>query len=346
VGKEDVTLKIVFVYNLKTSWTEKDLKILASRHEVKEIYFKKRIQDLFMIIKCVWWSELVFCWLGNGTTFLGMVFKKLFRKNGIVIAGGDDVVNMPEINYGAMRKGIKNRIRRWVCRSAFRYSDRVLAVSKATLNDAIKNAHVNPTKVFLLYHGFKVMDDSSVLNKRDDLVITVGAVTRDHLKRKGLETFVKSAFYIPNVLFVLIGAWRDDSVCYLKKIAPPNVKFTGYIAESELDRYMKKAKVFVQVSAHEGFGASLTEAMLYGCIPVVTNRYAIPEVVGDCGIYVPYNNPKATAKAIQKALGEDSDFGEFARERIKELFPLEKRRMGLIDHVKQVAKDEARGSYR
>ncbi|MHA1664403.1 MAG: hypothetical protein ACTSVW_01050 [Candidatus Njordarchaeales archaeon] len=38
------------------------------------------------------------------------------------------------------------------------------------------------------------------------------------------------------------------------------------------------------------------------CVPVVTRRYALPEVVGDTGFYVPYYDPKSTAEAIKKAL--------------------------------------------
>ena len=96
-------------------------------------------------------------------------------------------------------------------------------------------------------------------------------------------------------------------------------------------KYYQRAKVYVQVSAHEGFGCSLAEAMLCECVPVVTNKGAIPEVVGDTGFYVPYGDLKATAEAIKEAL--KSDRGKEARERIKRMFPVEKREEKLVSLI-------------
>jgi len=73
---------------------------------------------------------------------------------------------------------------------------------------------------------------------------------------------------------------------------------------------------------------SLAEAMLCKCVPVVTNRGAIPEVVGDTGFYVPYGDPKATAEGINKAL--NSNLGKQARQRILTHFPVQKREEELL----------------
>ena len=107
--------------------------------------------------------------------------------------------------------------------------------------------------------------------------------------------------------------------------------------------YYQKAKVYCQLSAHESFGVALAEAMFRCCVPVVTRRYALPEVVDDTGFYVPYNNPKATAEAIRKAL--ESDKGIKARERVKKYFSLRARERKLVteilDLMKIVRKEQA-----
>jgi len=95
--------------------------------------------------------------------------------------------------------------------------------------------------------------------------------------------------------------------------------------------YYQKAKVYCQLSAHESFGVALAEAMSCCCVPVVTRRYALPEVVGDAGFYVPYNDPKATAEAIRKAL--KSNKGRKARERIKKYFSIKTREKRLIEEI-------------
>ena len=95
--------------------------------------------------------------------------------------------------------------------------------------------------------------------------------------------------------------------------------------------------MYVQVSAHEGFGVAVAESMLCGCIPVVTPRYALPEVVGDCGFYVPYGDEKATAEAIKKALDAPDELGKKARERIKKLFSMERREKELVDLIEGIS---------
>jgi glycosyltransferase involved in cell wall biosynthesis len=59
------------------------------------------------------------------------------------------------------------------------------------------------------------------------------------------------------------------------------------------------------------------------CVPVVTERGALPEVVGDAGVLVPYGDAEATAAAISEAL--QSDKGKAARTRVEKEFSLQKR---------------------
>jgi len=73
------------------------------------------------------------------------------------------------------------------------------------------------------------------------------------------------------------------------------------------------------------------KAMLCECVPVVTDRGALPEVVGDVGFHVPYGDSKATAAAISKAL--NCDKGKEARERIKRVFPQQKGETKLIMEI-------------
>jgi glycosyltransferase involved in cell wall biosynthesis len=63
--------------------------------------------------------------------------------------------------------------------------------------------------------------------------------------------------------------------------------------------------------------------MLCECVPVVTRKGALPEVVGDSGFYVEYGNVEETTKAIGEALG--SELRKKARSRIETNFPLKRR---------------------
>ena len=145
-----------------------------------------------------------------------------------------------------------------------------------------------------------------------------------------------AASHFPDVPFVLIGRWsHDGAIEFLKKIATPNVRFTGFLSDIELKQYLVRAKVYAQLSYHEAFGCALAEAMLHECVPVVTNQYALPEVVGDSGYLVPFGNIPKTVDAIRNAL-TDTDSGKKARQRISHNFPLEKRRRELVSVIENL----------
>lgn len=69
----------------------------------------------------------------------------------------------------------------------------------------------------------------------------------------------------------------------------------------------------------------------------------MPEVVGDCRIYVDELTPKELANKIKEALALSEDWGKRARERIVTLFPLEKRRENLLKAVDSSRNEERNG---
>ena len=82
----------------------------------------------------------------------------------------------------------------------------------------------------------------------------------------------------------------------------------------------------MQASRHEGFGLAVAEAMLAGCVPVVMNVTAMPEVVGDAGVLIESQEPADIADGMRRALELGPDAAARARERILSAFPMESRR--------------------
>jgi glycosyltransferase involved in cell wall biosynthesis len=74
---------------------------------------------------------------------------------------------------------------------------------------------------------------------------------------------------------------------------------------------------------------SVAEAMLAGCIPIVSRNGALPEVVGDTGVYLRSNSPLDITLAIRQALKFDDIARQRAREQIITHFPLERRAQAL-----------------
>src|SRR5439155_19006252 len=104
--------------------------------------------------------------------------------------------------------------------------------------------------------------------------------------------------------FYVIGKALDESVVLLKRDAPSNVTFTGWLEEREMVERLRNASVYVQASLHEGFGSALAQAMLCECVPVVTRAGALPEVVGPAGMYIPTNSPADIASGVPAALSD------------------------------------------
>ena len=141
---------------------------------------------------------------------------------------------------------------------------------------------------------------------------------------------------MPDIKFVQIGALRIDVAAKYGKPLPPNLTLVGEVPYARLGEYLASSKVYLQLSRHESFGCSVAEAMLFRCIPVVTNATALPEVVGDCGITITSLDPRAVSEAIARALALGSEEGERARQRILSHFSLGQRRDALLQIIDEV----------
>ena len=97
--------------------------------------------------------------------------------------------------------------------------------------------------------------------------------------------------------FVFVGplARRRDRGAP-RALAGDNVEFTGWLSDEDLHAIYRRASVYVQASRHEGFGLAVAEAMLAGCVPVVMNVTAMPEVVGDAGILIDSQRPRGRGR--------------------------------------------------
>ena len=85
--------------------------------------------------------------------------------------------------------------------------------------------------------------------------------------------------------------------------------------------------------------------MLCGALPVITSAGAMPEVVGDTGVVVASQDPDEIAAGIHRALAMGPSAGRRARERVLELFTIDRRRKlihGLVEQAEGGAPIDAR----
>lgn len=323
--------KILFAYSSLQSFVQGDLEILQKHFNVKKIKVKTFLVprrntnplEFLRLFKGILWCDIAFSWWATLNAFFIVLFCKFLRKKSVIVVGGYEVAYVPEINYGELL----SRLGRLEVRYILKNASKIFAVSKSSMKEILR--FTRPKNLRLVYNGVDTTKFSPS-SKKQNLAITVGAISNPTIDKKRFDTLVRAAAYLPNVQFVLIGKY-DDSIKRLKEMAGFNVTFTGYLSNEQLISYYKKAKVYCQLSAQESFGVALAEAMACCCVPVITHLYSLPEVVGDTGYYVPYNNPEATADAITNAL--KSDKGQRARERMQKYFSLEAREKKLVKEI-------------
>lgn len=91
--------------------------------------------------------------------------------------------------------------------------------------------------------------------------------------------------------------------------AVPGLRLLGHVDDAALPGLYAGAEAFVLPSVYEGFGLTALEAMACGTPTVVSDRTALPEVVGDAGILVNPDEPWEIADAVTRAIG-DRELGE------------------------------------
>jgi glycosyltransferase involved in cell wall biosynthesis len=319
-------VRLLYVHSRKASFVAIDRDILAERFEIEDLYQPGRAPNLPKVVRGVLQADVVFGWFASWHTFLPVTLAWLLRKPSVMVIGGFDTANMPDIGYGHQRGGLRQQASRWI----FRRATRLITNSIYSLGEIERNTRVPPDRVTVVHHG--VPDPfGDEPDTKERAALTVGAIDRTTLVQKGQLPFVQAARELPDVRFVFAGKWLDDhAVDELRAVAPPNVELTGWLSDDDLHAAYRRAAVYVQASRHEGFGLAVAEAMLAGCVPVVMNVTAMPEVVGDAGVLIESQEPAAVADGISRALAMGPDAAGRARERILTTFPMESRRDGIL----------------
>ncbi len=324
-------MRLLYVHSRKASFIAIDREILAERFEIEDLYQPGRVPNVPRLVRGVLRADLVFGWFASWHTFFPVTLAWLLRKPSVMVIGGFDTANMPDIGYGHQRGGLRRHASRWI----FRRATRLITHSNYTLGEIERNTPVPPERVTVVHLG--VPDPfGEDPGAKDRVALTVGAIDRTTLVQKGQLPFVQAARELSDVRFVFAGKWLDDAVEELRAAAPPNVVLTGWLSDGDLNAAYRSAAVYVQASRHEGFGLAVAEAMLAGCVPVVMNVTAMPEVVGDAGVLIESQEPAAVADGVRRALEMGPEAAGRARARILAAFPMESRRnaiLGVVDEA-------------
>ena len=182
----------------------------------------------------------------------------------------------------------------------------IIAVSKTTKKDIVKNYGIDETKINVIYNGYEKMSNKLKIpfdfaQGKEKFILFVGTIQ----PRKNLEVLVDafSKFSQTNKDFrlVIVGkkGWLYESIFKKVKMTKLEKKiiFTDYVTDSELIKYYKNAFCLVLPSLYEGFGIPVLEAMSYDCPTIVSMTSSLLEVGGDASLYF---DPKNSDDLLEK----------------------------------------------
>jgi alpha-1,3-rhamnosyl/mannosyltransferase len=96
--------------------------------------------------------------------------------------------------------------------------------------------------------------------------------------------------------------------------ASGHVRFLSAVAQEDLPSLYAGAAAFIFASLYEGFGLPPLEAMASGTPVLVSQRAALPEVVGDAAVMLDPRQAQLTAQRVE-ALLDDPASAAALRER-------------------------------
>lgn len=183
-------------------------------------------------------------------------------------------------------------------RAAIDRANHIICVSETTRRDLARLYDIDPARVSVVHLGYSLTSEMREINdekvpsrEQRPSLLYVGA--RSGYKNFGtlLTAFSSSPILQEFELIVYGGSpLLPDEWQEIKRLGIANrVRFESGSDRDLAERY-RAATAFVYPSKYEGFGIPPLEAMSQGCPVVCSNAGAIPEVVGDAGVYFDPNN--------------------------------------------------------
>lgn len=205
---------------------------------------------------------------------------------------------------------LKSRLFLWIEKALARCTDRIVCISEAERDSALRNGITGDEKLDVILNGIDIEAIEKAVPKERKLLgipeeaYLVGMVGRIS-PQKAPDTFIKAAQLIkeriPEAWFMIVGdgEQREEIELYAKENNIP-LHITGWTETPY--RYMKMFDVGLLLSRWEGFGLVIAEYMAAGKNFVATQVDAIPTIVQDGidGVLVEVDNPAQVAEAVWK----------------------------------------------
>ncbi|MDH4473573.1 MAG: glycosyltransferase [Fluviicola sp.] len=350
---------ILYFHTGLSSFVEKDIQILEEHYAVTIYCFNVRdkwktpfelIRQFFFLLKSRK-STIIVSQFGGFHTVLPSFFTWIGSRRSVIVLGGTDCVSFPSINYGNF-----NRLFLGMATSfSLKRASLLLPVHDSLVkydytyqpNDYPQQGYLAhrpriKTPFEVVYNGYDSSTWTIGQQEREPLsFVTIGAGlgSRFGISLKGIDLIVDIAKLKPECAFYIVGGiglQLDD--------LPKNLYLLDKIPNNELNSFLQTKQFYLQLSMSEGFPNALCEAMLSGCIPIVSNVGAMPFIVGNDGYVLNHKSVVELSGILnrisQLRSGDLEQSSQNVHKTISDRFTLQKRNETLKASINQLAEKE------
>jgi glycosyltransferase involved in cell wall biosynthesis len=193
----------------------------------------------------------------------------------------------------------------------------ILTVSEFSKNEITKYYRIEPERIAVTPLGFSHEETSNaqVVKTKyrisDPFILYVGRLERKKNVAVIVDAFnlIKDEAWGAPFELVLVGVkghgWEEIEKTIAASPYKDAIKLIGWVTEQEKHALLAEAKAFILLSAYEGFGIPLLEAMAARTPIITSNQAALPEVGGTATFTVPRGKPAKVRDALKELLFND-----------------------------------------
>jgi glycosyltransferase involved in cell wall biosynthesis len=187
----------------------------------------------------------------------------------------------------------------------YELADKIIVPSVAAYN-SFKDHMVNMEKVVINPFPLSPTSEPVMTRRRKD-VLFVGNVTL----QKGFHTLVSAfeSLKIPGLKLHVVGIYSRDFISMLRRrgFELNNIIFHGPLNSGALIEMYETTEMLVLPSIHDGWGMVVNEAMVLGCIPIVSSGAGAADQIeqGINGFVFTAGDTDGLKNCILKTLGNE-----------------------------------------
>ena len=340
---------LLYCFPKRSTFIDRDVQALSARYMVRQHELNtgadqmlpiRLLQQLIWLLANKAWKRDAICHFSG----YHAVFPALLARRCFIILAGSDCASIPAIGYGNHARKLMG----WATRFAARKATRLLPVHASLMLRSSDYADIVPREQGIsafapglntpwteIPYGFDGQywcpDETSTRSPERFLCVAGPAAqnNRVHLL-KGVDLLLQIAERTPQAHFQIVGLADPDAY----GIAPPNVTFTGRVAPDQLRDLYRRTAFYAQLSLSEGMPNALCEAMLCGCIPLVSQVASMPSIIAEHGKVLHKRDAELGSQACRELLSlspaELELRSQGSRERILNAFPMDRRTKALF----------------